>query len=105
MKITKERLNEYIVQFIKGHLIPNATKLETKFRLGFALGADLLSEFREELAVVADADGNIDLDLLKRGIQAGMEAAGEMRIEKLKITLEKQDVDKFIRLVETGALS
>ena len=34
-----------------------------------------------------------------------MEAAGEMRIEKLKITLEKQDVDKFIRLVETGALS
>ena len=56
MKITKERLNEYIVQFIKGHLIPNATKLETKFRLGFALGADLLSEFREELGVVADAD-------------------------------------------------
>lgn len=110
MKLTVEKLNDYIVQYVKGHLIPNAKLQTTKFKLGFALGTGAICvnpamvENAKALGI-ADENGNIDIDLLKKATNSGMEAAGDLRIDPLGMNLERADIDKFFRLVETGAIS
>ena len=110
MKVTADKFNEYIVQFVKGYMIPNAKQQMTKFKLGFALGTGTVAIDPPMLESaktgrVADADGNIDIDALKKATQCGMDAAGELPVPMLGIKLDRNDVDKFFRLVETGALS
>ena len=110
MKLTTDKFNEYILQYVKGHLIQNAKQPMTKFKLGFALGTERLAVDQQMLksakaAGVADADGNIDIDALKKATQSGMDAAGELPFPMLGIHLDRNDVDRFFKLVETGALS
>lgn len=110
MKITTDKLNGYIEQYVKGHLIPAAKQTLTKFKLGFALGTGRLAASPEMIGAaqamgVADADGNIDVDLLKKATDCGMDAAGELHVPMLGIRLGRDDVDKFFKLVETGAIS
>jgi len=110
MKLTAEKFNDYIVQYVKGHLIQNAKQPMTKFKLGFALGTGTVAIDQQMIesakaAKIADTDGNIDIDALKKATQGGMEAAGELPVPMLGIRLDKNDVDKFFKLVETGALS
>lgn len=110
MKITAGKFNEYVGQYIRGYLIPKAEKPATKFKLGFALATGRLAA--DESAVesakalgISDADGNIDVDLLRKAVDGGMDAAGELPLPLLGLRLEKCDIDKFFRLVETGAIS
>ena len=110
MKITAEKLNEYIEQFVRGYLVQNAKHPLTKFKLGFVLGTGkvALSPEMVESAKsvgVADDNCNIDIDALKKATESGMDAAGELYIPMLGIHLDKGEVGKFFRLVETGAIS
>ena len=110
MKVTVEKFNGYIEQFVKGYLIQEAKQSMTKFKLGFALGTGRLAadpalvESAKGIGI-ADADGNIDIDLLKKATESGMDAAGELHIPMLGIHLQRNEIDKFFRLVETGAIS
>ena len=78
MKITADKLNEYIQQFVKGYLIQEAKQPMTKFKLGFALGTGRLAADAQMIEAaksvgVADADGRAAVPL-KRGtyvIKAG----------------------------------
>lgn len=110
MKLTAGKFNEYIEQFVKGYLIQAAEKPMTKFKLGFALGTGKLAlapDMIESAKAVgmADEDGNIDIDALKKATDSGMSAAGELPIPMLGIHLDKTEVEKFFKLVETGAIS
>ena len=110
MKITVDKFNDYIQQFVKGYLIQEAEKPMTKFKLGFALGTGKLAADAQMVEAakavgVADADGNIDIDALKAATSSGIDAAGSLPIPMLGIRLDKGETDKFFRLVETGALS
>lgn len=110
MKITADKFNDYIQQFVKGYLIQEAKQPMTKFNLGFALGTGKLAADAQMIEAakavgVADADGNIDVDALKKATNSGMDAAGSLPIPMLGIKLTKDETDKFFHLVETGALS
>jgi len=110
MKITLDKFNSYIEQFVRGYLIQAAREQLTKFKLGFALGTGKLAVGPELIEAakgigVADADGNIDVDALKKATQSGVEVAGELPIPMLGIFLDKNEIDKFFKLIETGALS
>lgn len=110
MKVTTDKFNGYIEQFIKGYLIPNAKQPLTKFKLGFAYGTGRLAVDANVIAAareigIADKDGNIDIDLLKKATQCGIDAAGELHIPMLGIHLQRDEIDRFFKLIETGALS
>lgn len=109
MKVTKEKFNEYLVQYARGYIVPRATKRSTLFKLGAAfglgmlgLGAGPLQELRD--AGVADGEGNIDVDLLRKAVEGGLDLAGELYIAQLGLTLYKADLNAFFTLLETGAL-
>ena len=102
MKITLDRLNENIDQFVTGELIYNAKAGMTKFKLGFLRGTGLLKVTPEQLNMLAgtalvDESGAIDTDALKSAVMAGVEAAGSVSIPQAGITLDKADVDKYGR--------
>ena len=109
MKVTIEKLNEYIAQYIRGYIVPNVKKKSTLFKIGAAHGLGLLSIDGKKLGElkelgVADDDG-IEVDKLKKAVNGGLEMAGELYIEKLGITLYRAEIEKFFHLVETGTLS
>jgi hypothetical protein len=109
MKMTLEKFNECISQYVRGYIVPNAKEKSTLFKVGVGYGLGLIGVNNEQLATmkavgIADADNNIDIDLLKKGIEGGIDMAGELEVEKLGITLYKADLDKFFRLVETGTV-
>ncbi len=110
MKLTADKFNEYIQQFVKGYLVQEAKQPITKFKLGFALGTGKLAVDAQMIEAaksvgVADAEGNIDVDALKTATNSGMDAAGELHLAMLGIHLSRTETDKFFHLVETGALS
>ena len=109
MKITKEKFNEYLVQYARGYIVPRAKKPATLFKLGAALGLGKLGLDAEQMqglqdAGVADGEGNIDVDLLRKAVEGGLDLAGELYIAPLGLTLYKADVNVFLSLLETGAL-
>ena len=109
MKLTIEKFNEYIDQFVTNVLIANA-KPQTKFKFGFLRGTGMLQvnaaqvESMKPLGIV-DADGNIDIELLKKAAMSGLDAAGELYVPMLGLHFDRPDFDKFFRLCETGAIS
>jgi len=109
MKLSVSRLNEYVDQYVKGAMLPAATSLVTKFKLGFALGSGSLALDEAKLAPlralgIADAEG-VDVDRLKKAAYSGLDASGSLSVPGLDVTLDRPDFDRFFRLVETGALS
>lgn len=108
MKLTLEKFNEYIAQYVTGVLIPNAQP-QTKFKLGFLYGTGMMRvdpghvEAMKPLGI-ADAEGNIDLDLLKKAAMSGLDAAGELYVPMLGLHFDRPDFDKFFHLCETGAI-
>lgn len=109
MKLTLEKFNEYVAQFAIGVIAPASKGFNTKFKIGVALEFGQLGVNAEQLAElksvgIADKDGNIDVDMLKRGVEAGLKQSGEYYVEKLGIYLAKPDFDKFFHLCETGAI-
>lgn len=108
MKLTVQKLNECIDTFAKTEISKSA-KMNTQFKIGWAREFGLLSVNEKHLNKmrefgIADAEGNVDLDMLKRGIYAGIKESGEFYVEDLGIYLAKPDFDKFFRLCETGAI-
>lgn len=109
MKVTKEKFNEYLVQYARGYIVPRAKKRATLFRLGAVFGLGKLSLGAEQMQGlqdmgVADGEGNIDVDLLKKAVEGGLDLAGELYIAPLGLTLYKADVNVFLSLLETGVL-
>jgi hypothetical protein len=110
MKMKLEKFNEFISQYVRGYIVPNAKEPETLFKIGVGYGLGKIGVDGKQLADmkdagIADADNNIDIDLLRKGLDGGIEMAGELPIKKLGISLCKADLDKFFRLVETGTIS
>lgn len=110
MKLTLEKLNEYIEMFALRVLAPNAPDNNIRLKIGVAKGWKLLRvspkyvKILKDHGVIDDA-GNVDIELLKDGIFGGLETASDIPIEELGITLGRPDFDKFFRLCETGAIS
>ena len=108
MKITVERFNEYVRQYVKGVLLPNAKSSITKFKIGFVLGTDVLamnSQMLESMKTLGVADDSgIEMDRLKKAVYSGLDASGEIAVPQLGIHLDRPDVDRFFALVETGAI-
>ena len=109
MKMTLEKFNECISQYVRGYIVPNAKGKATLFKIGMGFGLGQIGVSGKQLedmkaAGIADAEGNIDVDLLKKGINGGLEMSGEFAVEQLGITLYKADFDKFFHLVETGTI-
>lgn len=47
----------------------------------------------------------VDVDQLKRCVEGGLELSGTLRVDELGIDVERPEMDRFFRLLETGALS
>lgn len=60
---------------------------------------------QREAATCLMAMGAKPKDGLKKAVYSGLELSGSIPVKKLGITLERPDVDKFFRLVETGSIS
>lgn len=110
MKVTKEKFNEIVDQYIKGALIADARSPIVKFRLGFAVGAGAFALTPDRISGLAsigivDPEGSVDLEALKKAVYAGLDASGSLHLDVLGITLERPDADRFFRFAETGSLS
>lgn len=110
MKIEIEKFNGYVVRFLKEALLASAKSPMTKFRIGFAVGSGRAGLFPgtpamaalEALGVV-DGDA-VDTDQLRRCVEGGLDAAGDLRVDALGISVERADALRFLKLVETGTL-
>ena len=107
MKITAEKFDETVQRFVAEYVVPNAKHKSTLFRLGVASGFGKLKLDKEkleglaELGIVGD-DGQLDVDLMRKAVDAGLSLAGELYLKKLGLTFYKADLDAFFRLIETG---
>jgi hypothetical protein len=57
-----------------------------------------------EQTMGVDENGDVDVELLRKAIESGMQAAGDLRIDELGVNLETADVNAFFQLLETGKL-
>lgn len=120
MKIELSTFNEYVLQFVKGALLPAVNNRWTKFKIGMAIGSGTVAltagtpawDGLKALGVlVEEGHGDsrpvaaVDVDMLKRCVDGGIDAAGDLRIDALGIDVERADLDRFIKLLETGTLS
>ena len=110
MKITVDKLNENISRFLREYVVPNAKEKSTLFKIGFGFGIGKVGLGEKKIADmkaagISDNAGNVDVDILKKGVYGGLDYAGEFHVEGLDIFLNRTDMEKFFRLVETGEIS
>lgn len=112
MKIELNKFNRYVTQFLKSALAPAAKSSLTKFKIGWAVGSGKATiaegdeRYRSLAATgVIGPDGAVDVDQLRRCVDSGLEFAGDLRIDELGINIEKPEIDRFFKLLETGVLS
>lgn len=111
MKLELDKFNGYLVQFFRDVLAPSARSASTKFRIGWALGSGKVGigkgdEWHRSFVatgVIGD-DGMVDVDQLRRCVDGGLQLAGDLRIDQLGVNVERPEIDKFFRLLETGSL-
>lgn len=101
-----DEFNKCIGRFFAEVVSPKA-KPNTQFKIGFAGAVGRLAVQPDQLADmqaagIVDKDGDVKLDLLKKGLEGGFAATKEYHVEKLGLYFSKDDLDKFIRLCETG---
>ena len=104
-----EEFNNCIGRFFTEVVAPKA-KPNTQFKIGFAGAIGKLAVQPDQLAGmqeagIVDKDGDVKLDLLKKGLEGGFAATKEYYVEKLGLYFSKDDLDKFIKLCETGQAS
>lgn len=111
MKIAVDKINECAAKYIREYLLRKATEKGVLFKLGVLIGspraaaivtAKNLNSLRE-LGIV-DENGDVDVEFLRKAIESGMQAAGDLRIDELGVNLETADVNAFFQLLETGKL-
>lgn len=99
MKITIENLITKLGEHIDAKVMPGLSNEMTRFALGFSKSL-ILGNTRAKLealpcdGTVRDADGNIDVDVLRTCIRDGFAAAGSVKI--LGIRFEKEDAEAFL---------
>ena len=89
---------------LKGGKNDNASR----FKIGFAHTMGWLRITDEQFADakdvgLVDGDGNIDMDLVRKGVTGGLSTAGgELFVPKLGIWLSSDDLAGLMEYVETG---
>ena len=113
MKVSREVASQRIDEYMMTVLLPKLKKGKednaSRFKIGWAHAMGMLRVTDEQFAVakdmgLVDGDGNIDMDLVRKGIEGGVSAAGgELFVQKLGIWLSSDDLAKFVGYVETGS--
>jgi hypothetical protein len=113
MKVSRDlaskRIDEYMTTVLMPKLKDKKADNAARFKIGWAHTMGMLRITDEQFADakemgLVDAEGNIDLDLVRKGVEGGIAAAGgELYIKKLGIFLSADDLSKMISYVETGA--
>lgn len=113
MKVSREvasrRIDEYMTTVLLSKLKDKKADNAARFKIGWAHAMGMIRITDEQFADMkeiglVDADGNIDLDLVRKGVKGGVETAGgELYVRKLGVFLSSDDLDGMIGYVETGA--
>lgn len=113
MKVSRElagkRIDEYVTTVLLPKLKDKKADNAARFKIGWAHAMGMLRITDEQFADMkdlglVDEEGNIDLDLVRKGVEAGVETAGgELYVRKLGIFLSADDLTGMIDYVGTGA--
>jgi len=113
MKVSRElasqRIDEYMTKVLLPALKDQKADNAARFKIGWAHTMGMLRITDEQFADakelgLVDADGNIDMELVRKGVEGGIAACGgELYVKKLGIWLSADDLSKMIGYVETGA--
>lgn len=109
MKMTVIEFDQRLTQYVESILIPECKAPMRKFALGALIGTGKLSiNVLPKGALTAlgvlDGDGNVDVDLLKKAVNGGVDAAGELYVELIGLHFTKPDLDKFFSFIEKGVV-
>ena len=113
MKVSREvasqRIDEYMTKVLLPRLKGGKGDNAARFKIGVAHTMGWLRITDEQFADakdkgLVDGDGNIDMELVRKGVVGGLSAAGgELFIEKLGIWLSSDDLSGMMDYVESGA--
>ena len=113
MKVSRElasqRIDEYMTKVLLPTLKDKKADNAARFKIGWAHTMGMLRITDEQFADakelgLVDAEGNIDMDLVRKGVDGGVAAAGgELFVKKLGVWLSADDLSKLIGYVETGS--
>lgn len=113
MKVSRDlaskRIDEYMTTVLLPKLKDKKADNAARFKIGWAHAMGMIRITDEQFADakemgLVDAEGNIDLDLVRKGVDGGIAAAGgELYVKKLGIFLSADDLSKMIDYVGTGA--
>jgi hypothetical protein len=107
--LASQRIDEYMVKVLMPKLNRSKEDNAARFRIGWAHTMGMLRITDEQFADakelgLVDAEGNIDMELVRKGVEGGISACGgELYVKKLGIWLSADDLSKMIGYVETGA--
>lgn len=115
MKIDRKLLNERLDSYACKVFVPNMkgdrkSVNVARFKIGVAhvmgwLGVDDGQFKSMKDKGFADDEGGIDLDLVKKAVDGGLEkSGGELYVERLGIWLTSDDVKNLHAYLETGQL-
>ena len=114
MKIMRELASQRLAEYMEKVLLPGLKGGKkdngARFRIGVALGLGLVKVADEQWEMLkdagaVDADGSLDLDVVRKGAMAGVVAAGgEVYVDRLGVWLSSDDVAKLIAYMESGSL-
>lgn len=111
MKMTKDKFNEMVHRFVWESLIPDAATLGEKCLLGGLERIGLLrigpkNEAMLKTLGIMDADGAVDVDLMKEGAYGAADAAGGAIVvgDRPSVRLPRPALDRFFRFLETGTV-
>lgn len=107
MKMTTAEFDQRLVGYLQSVLLPECKSGIRKFAIGALIGTGRVSvkalpaEMSTALGIV-DADGNVDVEVLKKAANCGIGSAGEVAVFGLHFT--KADVDRLFNYIEKGVL-
>lgn len=112
MKVSRElaskRIDEYVTTVLLSKLKDKKADNAARFKIGWAHAMGMLRITDEQFADakelgLVDAEGNIDMDLVRKGVDGGVATAGgELFVKKLGIWLSSDDLSGLMEYVETG---
>lgn len=108
-EIASQRIDEYMTKVLLSKLKDKKADNAARFKIGWAHAMGMIRITDEQFADMkeiglVDGEGNIDLDLVRKGVKGGIETAGgELFVEKLGIWLSSDDLSGMMDYVETGA--
>lgn len=113
MKVSRElasqRIDEYMVKVLMPKLKGGKEDNAARFKIGVAHTMGWLKITDEQFAEakemgLVDGEGNVDMELVRKGVAGGVSAAGgELFVKRLGIWLSADDLSKMVDYVESGA--